>query len=114
FNDALGSGMDNIERYPRGWQDDGTGLKVRNLHPEIFKYESLSSVWNIQGRAVDTSAQICLFSLNMIDMARLLEYEEDIRYFRSVYDQTREAINAKCWNDDDGFYYDLAYGDQIK
>lgn len=114
FNDALGSGMDNIDRFPRGWKDDGKGIKVRNLYPEIFKYEGLSSLWNTQGRAVDTSAQVCLFALNMIDIARLAGHDKDIQAYSNIYTKTKDAINARCWNAEDGFYYDLAYGKQIK
>ena len=49
FNDAFGSGMDNIPRYPFGWKDDGKGIPIKNLHPEIFVYEGLSPLWNRQG-----------------------------------------------------------------
>ena len=42
FNDAFGSGMDNIERFPPGWKDDGEGIQLVNLYPEIFDYNGLS------------------------------------------------------------------------
>lgn len=43
FSDAFGSGIDNIPRYPDDWQDDGAGIPMRNLHPELFAYDGLSA-----------------------------------------------------------------------
>ncbi|MBA2248950.1 MAG: hypothetical protein H0W12_02020 [Chitinophagaceae bacterium] len=114
FSDAFGSGMDNIQRYPDGWQDDGKGIPVKNLFPEIFAYTGLSSVWNRQGRAVDLSAQMALFADNLSTIAGLINEKNDIADYRQFYHETKVAINAFCWNDTDGFYYDLGYGKQIK
>ena len=114
MNDAFGSGMDNIHRYPDGWQDDGKGIPVNNLFPERFKYDELSSVWNRQGRAVDMSAQMALFAEHLITIAELIHTKNDIAAYRLFYDQTKNAINQFCWNEEDGFYYDLGYGKQIK
>lgn len=114
FNDALGSGMDNIERFPRGWQDDGQGIPIKNLHPEIFNYSGLDAAWNKQGRMVDTSAQMVLFAKNMEEIAGLIHQQKDISIYRKYYTETKDAINTLCWNEEDGFYYDLGYSKQIK
>ena len=114
FNDALGSGMDNIDRFPENWQDDHTGIPMKNLHPEIFTYEGLNSVWNRQGRMVDTSAQMAFFAKNLIEIANIVNEEKDIEKYTAFYKETKDAINQLCWNDDDGFYYDLGYSKQIK
>jgi len=114
FNDAFGSGMDNIPRYPYGWQDDHRGIPLVNLHPEIFNYNGLSSIWNKQGRSVDASSQMCLFADNMATIAKTLHQKADIEYYSSVHKEIAHAINQFCWNEDDGFYYDLGYGKQIK
>ncbi len=114
FNDAFGSGMDNIPRYPEGWQDDGKGIPVKNLYPDIFVYDGLSSVWNRQGRAVDMTAQMALFASNLTEIAKLVDKPSDIPAYHQFYTETKIAINKYCWNEEDGFYYDLGYGKQIK
>lgn len=113
FNDALGSGMDNIQRYPYGWQDDKQGIPLINLHPEICLYDSLSSKWNKQGRSVDASAQMCLFADNLVTIAKTLHQNADIDYFSGFHKEVADAINQHCWNEEEGFYYDLGYGKQI-
>jgi Trehalase len=114
FSDALGSGMDNIPRYPDGWQDDHAGIPLHNLYPEVFDYKGLSADWNRQGRSVDLSAQMALFADQLATIAaRLGDVDGAPRYERA----SREigiAVNARCWNEDDGFYYDLGYGQQIR
>ena len=114
FNDAFGSGMDNIERYPENWHDDLKGIKIKNLHPELFVYDGLSPAWNKQGRMVDISAQMALFAKNLIEIATLIQQPQDIGNYNSFYQETKEAINLLCWNETDGFYYDLGYSKQIK
>ena len=39
-----------------GWTDDGQGLPLNQLHPELFDYTGLSPRWNRQGRLVDGAA----------------------------------------------------------
>ncbi|HMJ46957.1 MAG TPA: trehalase family glycosidase [Ferruginibacter sp.] len=114
FHDAFGSGMDNIPRYPHGWKDDGEGIAVNNLFPDIFKYDELSSKWNRQGRAVDFSAQMALFADHLITIGRIINEKKDVASFQQVYNETKGAINKYCWDEEDGFYYDLGYGKQIK
>jgi len=114
FNDAFGSGMDNIPRYPADWHDDKQGIPLVNLHPEIFLYDTLSSKWNKQGRSVDASAQMCLFADNMASIAEILRHNTDKEYYKIFHKEVADAINNLCWNEADGFYYDLGYGNQIK
>ena len=114
FGDALGSGMDNIPRHPPGWSDDGQGIGKPNLHPEIFAYEGLDPLWNRQGRAVDLSAQMALLADNLAQIAGLIGADEDVVEYRDFHAQTAAAINRLCWHEEDGFYYDLGYGRQIR
>jgi hypothetical protein len=114
FNDALGSGMDNIERFPQGWTDDQQGIRIHNLHPEIFEYGGLDSAWNRQGRMVDTSSQMVLFAKNLMQVGELIDNSSDKSYLQAFIDETIEAINQDCWDEGDGFYYDLGYGKQIR
>lgn len=112
--DAFGSGMDNIPRYPEGWRDDHKGIADANLHPEIFKYEGLSPLWNRQGRAVDLTAQMALFADNLATIAVLIGRDDDAASYAAFHTATGIALNAQCWNEADGFYYDLGYGKQIR
>ncbi len=114
FSDGLGSGMDNIPRYPDGWQDDSKGIKLHNLYPDIFNYDGLSPAWNKQGRSVDFSAQMALFAENLVSIATIIRQEDQVADYRRVYDETKKAINEHCWNETDAFYYDLGYGKQIR
>ena len=114
FSDALGSGMDNIPRYPDGWTDDGQGIKLHNLYPEIFNYDGPSAAWNKQGRSVDLSSQMALFAENLIRIASLIHEEDKVTEYQKFYEETKQAINALCWNETDGFYYDLGYGKHIR
>ncbi|MBK6936344.1 MAG: hypothetical protein IPH18_05220 [Chitinophagaceae bacterium] len=114
FSDAFGSGMDNIERYPPDWQDDGKGIVLKNLYPEIFNYKGHSAAWNRQGRAVDMSAQMALFADNLRSIASITGHKKDIKKYTAFFNETKQAINKYCWNEEDVFYYDLGYGQQIK
>lgn len=114
FNDALGSGMDNIDRFPAGWEDDHRGIPIKNLHPEIFSYSGKEAAWNKQGRMVDTSAQMAFFAKNLVEIASLTGNSKDCDGYRSFYDETKTALNELCWNEEDACYYDLGYSKQIK
>lgn len=114
FSDAFGSGMDNIPRYPFGWQDDGQGIVLTNLHPDLFTYDGLSPKWNRQGRSVDLSAQMVLSAHHLTKIARLIGKADDIPTLEADAAKTCAALNDLCWDEEDGFYYDLGYGKRIK
>jgi len=113
-SDAMGSGMDNIPRYPEGWKDDGKGLKIKNSAVADPYLKNLSSVWNKQGRSVDMTAQMALFALNLSEIAALTGQQKDIAAYKQFHAETKDALNKHCWNEADSFYYDLGYGKQIK
>lgn len=114
FNDALGSGMDNIPRHPDGWHDDGQGIAMSHEQPLPFDYKGPSPAWNVQGRAVDTSAQMALCADNLARIACLLGRDGDAVELLRFHAAMKEAINAHCWDEEDGFYYDLGYGKRIR
>lgn len=114
FSDALGSGMDNIKRYPEGWQDDGKGIALHQLHPDVFDYNGLSPKWNRQGRSVDLSAQMVLFARHLRRIGALAGRNAHDKRLAQFAAETSTALNAHCWNEGDGCYYDLGYGEQIK
>jgi glycogen debranching enzyme len=114
FNDALGSGMDNIPRHPVGWRDDGRGIPLSHEAALPFDYHGLDPAWNVQGRAVDTSAQMALCAEQLARIARLVGRPEDAAGLLRFHAETRRALNTLCWHEEDGFYYDLGYGRQIR
>jgi glycogen debranching enzyme len=114
FSDALGSGMDNIPRYPDGWKDDHAGIPIHNLHPDVFAYSGLSAAWNRQGRSVDFSAQMALFADNLRTIAGLIGATGDMSGYAQAHADIGAAVNRHCWNEADGFYCDLGYGAQIR
>jgi hypothetical protein len=113
FNDAFGSGMDNIPRYPEGWQDDGQGIVLRDLHPELFVYTGLSPRWNRQGRMVDISAQMALCARQLARIATLVGAQDEVAGYERAHGEIAEALNRLCWHEGDGWYYDLGHGEQV-
>ena len=114
FNDALGSGMDNIPRHPDGWRDDGQGIPLTPRDALPFDYTGLHPAWNVQGRAVDTSAQLALCAEHLARIARLVGRPDDAVVLLRFHAGMGQALNRLCWHEDDGFYYDLGYGKQIR
>ncbi len=60
------------------------------------------------GTAVDISAEMVLFSRQLAQMAELLGKPQDATALRREADQVAATINAKMWNPQRGFYFDLS------
>lgn len=130
YADQLGMGMDNIPRAPRDWKaETGSGLTEDQLWAQIGALnlpfekqidrfaeeysETVTGVWNKQGRFIDFSAQMAMYAVQLKEIAKLTGNDVDIKGFDSFHSSLKEAINAKCWSEEDGFYYDLGFGKQI-
>ncbi|MCA0132504.1 MGH1-like glycoside hydrolase domain-containing protein [Winogradskyella alexanderae] len=130
YGDTLGLGMDNIPRSPRDWEPtEGNGmthhelgekLSAMNVSDEtklntfIAEYvNTKQGMWNKQGRLVDFSAQMAMYSIQLKDMADAIGKDEDIEMYKSFHAKVAKAINDKCWSENDGFYYDLGFDKQI-
>lgn len=129
YGDTLGMGMDNIPRSPRNWvPESGNGLTHHELGEKlaamnvsdeeklnffITQYiETKQGIWNKQARLVDFSAQMAMYALQLIKIANEIN-EPDIEVFEATHARIKKALNDNCWNEEDGFYYDLGYGEQI-
>ena len=130
--DTLGMGMDNIPRYPRGWTtDEGNGMTHHELGERLGKMggstaeerlntfireyvNTLQGIWNDEGRLVDFTAQMAMYARQLSFIAGEIDHQEDIETYDSFHEEVKEALNKLCWDDEDAFYYDLAYGKQIK
>ena len=130
--DTLGMGMDNIPRYPRGWTtDEGNGMTHHELGDKLGKMggstaeerlntfireyvNTLQGIWNEEGRLVDFTAQMAMFAIQLKFIAEEIGAQDDVPAYGSFHAEVKEAINTLCWSEEDAFYYDLGYGEQIK
>ena len=130
YGDTLGMGMDNIPRAPRNWEPDtgnkmthhelGDKLAAMNASDEeklnyfIEQYvETKQGVWNRQARLVDFSAQMAMYARQLSSIAEKIGIEDDPDRFNEIHAKIKDALNTKCWNEADAFYYDLGFGEQI-
>jgi hypothetical protein len=131
YGDTLGMGMDNIPRAPRDWEPtEGNGMTHHELGEKLnamnasgetklntFIAEYVNTkqgLWNKQARLVDFSAQMAMFSLQLRAMAETIGKSEDLKGYDTFHAKVSKAINAKCWNEADGFYYDLGFDKQVE
>ncbi|NNK53978.1 MAG: hypothetical protein HKO97_05385 [Flavobacteriaceae bacterium] len=130
YGDTLGMGMDNIPRAPRDWEPtEGNGLTHHELGEKLaamnesaetkLQYfieqyvETKQGLWNTQARLVDFSAQMAMYALQLIEIGTLTGNEDDISIFEDIHSRIKLAINEKCWNNRDNFYYDLGFDKQV-
>lgn len=128
--DGLGSGMDNLPRYPPGWvAHRGSGLthekvvaKVNDMHApgdawvEAFVQEYMISrqgVWYEKSRLVDLSSQMAMYARDLAEIAKLVGEEHHRDGYLELHARISDAINARCWDEKTQFYYDLGEGRQI-
>lgn len=132
WGDTLGMGMDNIPRAPRGWEPErGNGMTHRELGArldsmtgaspeeklEIFITEYVDTrqgVWNKQGRLIDFTAQMAMFALQLKQIAEVIGETGDLEVYDQFHSGVKSALNEHCWNEEDAFYYDLGYGEQVQ
>ena len=132
WGDTLGMGMDNIPRFPRDWTtEEGNGMTHHELGEMLGKMggataeerlnrfiaeyvNTLQGVWNKQGRLVDFSAQMAMFALQLKFIAEEIGETDDLAAFDSFHSEVKQALNEKCWNSEDSFYYDLGYDKQVR
>ena len=131
YGDTLGMGMDNIPRAPRDWEPtEGNGMTHHELgqmldsmdasgetklNTFIAEYvKTKQGVWNKQARLVDFSSQMAMFSLQLKEMANLIGLKDEMGQYDEFHSKVSNALNEKCWNDEDAFYYDLGFDKQIE
>ena len=130
YGDTLGMGMDNIPRAPRDWEpNEGNGMthhelgeKLNNmdasgetkLNTFIEEYvKTKQGIWNKQARLVDFTAQMAMFSLQLKSIAQTIGLTNEIEQYDDFHSKVKRALNDKCWNESDGFYYDLGFDKQV-
>jgi hypothetical protein len=117
FHDSLGSGMDNIDRFPYDWDRTDPGIRICGNDPRFDGLaEGLNrnrAIWNIQGRAVDFSCQNALNALCLKKIAEIIGEKKDIAGFDNDHKTIASALNEWCWDPEKAFFFDLGYGEQI-
>lgn len=131
YGDTLGMGMDNIPRAPRDWETtEGNGMTHHELgemldtmdasgetklNTFISEYvKTKQGIWNTQGRLVDFTSQMAMFSNQLKEIATIIELPNEINQYEEFHSKVKKALNKKCWNEEDRFYYDLGFDKQIE
>lgn len=123
FGDALGCGMDDLPRMPRGeipQEEFDAGIKFRAEYLAVGTWGTDWIVnnplysWNRQIGWIDFTAQMALKSENLARMAELVGVNEDAAFFRAEYDSLKRLVNEKCWSEKMGFYGDHYKGEVIE
>ncbi len=130
YGDTMGLGMDNIPREPHDWEPtEGNKWSQHELGLELAKLKTTdeeklnffvreyvrtrNGVWNVQGRQVDFSSQMALYAVNLKRIANLIGEEQDVARYEEIHGKVKTALNTLAWDDSDGFYYDLGFGERI-
>lgn len=116
----MGCGMDNLPRWPRGWESDAVGqpLTLEDIHPSvasgpgIVRSRAKVCSWNSQARWIDASCQAAFDSLCMRRIADLLDDAESSSRYAGEHAELKDLINARLWSEEHSFYFDRA-GDHL-
>lgn len=121
FGDSLGSGMDNLPRYPRDFEGSDEALKLerskispqyRDRYSENWQGgEGRGSQWNIQGSFIDMSSQVAFNAMNLSRICDIIDHN-DQAYWTEEYNTLKKLIHEKCWSEEHSFYFDLDEKDQ--
>lgn len=130
YADTLGMGMDNIPRAPRDWEPtEGNGMTHHELGDKLAEMDASGEtklntfiveyvktkqgIWNKQARLVDFTAQMAMLSLQLKEIANIINVD-DSKLYDDFHSKVKTAINEKCWSEEDNFYYDLGFDKQVK
>ena len=125
FGDQFGCGMDDIPRWPRGISAAERIKGGIPFVPESVAPGSRTKIWNwLGGRAerfswnrqagwIDLSSQMAFDCLNLAEMSDSLGLHEDAAAWRREHAEIAAAVNAKCWDEERGFYFDVCDSGRI-
>ena len=118
FGDALGCGMDDLPRFPYGCTDErkrtgGIAISPAALGPMTggwwdgwLKGCQAFYSWNRQAGWIDISSQMALDCLNLAEIAEALGKAKEAEDWRKEHRELAAVINAKCWDEERGYYFD--------
>lgn len=127
FGDALGCGMDDLPRWPRGmgaeervkggipFTRDVQGPDNLTYYDKTVKRGRVSFYcWNRQAGWIDMTSQMALDAMELAAMARAIGKDAEADAYRAEYGELKELVNRLCWDEELGFYCDVADGGTIK
>ena len=119
FGDALGCGMDDLPRFPAGLTMEQRAKGGIAMFPEAINPIKLPGwwdgwlsgrrdfySWNKQAGWIDISSQMALDCLSLAEIADALGRAAEAKAYRAEHAELSAAINAKCWDETRGFYFD--------
>lgn len=121
FSDALGCGMDELPRGPRGTNAvprcGGIPVTIDSVMPYAREHrwnwvrkQANHLGWNRQAGWVDTSCQVALDCLSLAEMAETIGKTDDAAIWRDEHRRLSATINRLCWDEKLGFYCDFWNG----
>lgn len=118
FGDIIGGGMDDVPRWPYGWEKEKDasggiaatkemiGEAVREKFWGWMGRKAWKHGWNRQAGWIDMSAQMAFDCLNLATIAEALGKADEAAAWRQEHARIRDLVNAKCWDEERGFYFD--------
>ncbi|MBO7224116.1 MAG: hypothetical protein J6V70_08300 [Kiritimatiellae bacterium] len=126
FGDGLGSGMDDISRWPTHFTEeeyskDGIPLEEKHMTSAKsietwncwLKGIAKRYYWNKQAVWIDFSSQMAFDALNLAEMADIVGDIEKAQELRTEHKELAAKINDYCWNEKEGWYFDTYEGGHI-
>lgn len=118
FGDVWGCGMDDIPRWPRGSSETAireggipfTADSLCAAWKDKWGWMSLETLkwnWNRQSGWIDMSATMAFDCLNLQTIAAALGKTDEAEAFRAEHAELARTVNAKCWDEERGFYFDV-------
>lgn len=127
FGDALGCGMDDLPRWPRGmgpeervkggipFTRDVQGPDNLKFYDKTVKRSRVSFYcWNRQAGWIDMTSQMALDTMELAEMADAIGRSDEADVYRAEYSELKELVNRHCWDEELGFYCDVTDGRTIK
>lgn len=65
------------------------------------------------GTGIDISSEMVLFARNLSELSDILGFENDAKIFNDEADSLSAIINAKMWDDEKKFYFDLTIDEEF-
>jgi len=107
-----GSDTDLIASWVPSWEEDSSGETraswesgqddLPNWDRAIFSEATGTLTMN----CVDLNSLYALDAWCLAQIARILKNEQDFTRYTKEYEQMKDLINTRLWNETDGFYYD--------
>jgi hypothetical protein len=107
-----GSDTNLISSWVPSWEEDASGEtrasweSGQNDLPNWDRAVFSEATGTLTMNCVDLNSLYALDAWCLAQMARILKNEQDFIRYTEEYQQMKDLINDKLWNEADGFYYD--------